>query len=186
MEQSFQEVQNLCEKALQDGVFPGCVVSVGRNGSELFKQAFGLQTLIKDKDKEAELPRMKVSTVFDIASMTKFYTHIIAYNLIRDGYFKREDKISMLLSRELEAGEKIQLELKTIDGRAKKQLTSGSVKYIKIDGKSVIIPVDDLVSNSKDCFVFGQSNRAITIIARVINESGTLYEQTYEFNTFDI
>ncbi len=110
----------------------------------------------------------------------------ISFQSSFDNHFKREDKISMLLSRELEAGEKIQLELKTIDGRAKKQLTSRSVKYIKIDGKSVIIPVDDLVSNSKDCFVFGQSNRAITIIARVINESGTLYEQTYEFNTFDI
>ena len=47
----FSEVHNLLEKALQDGVFPGCVVSVGRNGSELFKQAFGYQTLIKDKDK---------------------------------------------------------------------------------------------------------------------------------------
>ena len=103
-----------------------------------------------------------------------------------DNHFKREDKISMLLSRELEAGEKVQLELKTIDGKAKKVLNSGSVKYIIIDGKSVSIPVDDLVSNSEDCFVFGKSNRAITIIARIVNESGTLYEQTYEFNTFDI
>ena len=94
MEQSFQEVQNLCEKALQDGVFPGCVVSVGRNGSELFKQAFGLQTLIKDKDKEAELPRMKVSTVFDIASVTTLITTAVLMRLVDNGRISLNDHIS--------------------------------------------------------------------------------------------
>lgn len=36
---------------------------------------------------------MPNNALFDIASMTKFYTQIIAYNLIREGLFKREDKI---------------------------------------------------------------------------------------------
>ena len=36
---------------------------------------------------------MPENALFDIASMTKFYTQIIAYNLIKEGVFKREDKI---------------------------------------------------------------------------------------------
>ncbi len=32
-------------------------------------------------------------TLFDIASMTKFYTQIVIYNLIKEGTFKRSDKI---------------------------------------------------------------------------------------------
>lgn len=36
---------------------------------------------------------MPANALFDIASMTKFYTQIIAYNLIREGVFRRDDKI---------------------------------------------------------------------------------------------
>lgn len=38
-------------------------------------------------------------TLFDIASMTKFYTQIVIYNLIKEGCFKRSDRISDLDSR---------------------------------------------------------------------------------------
>lgn len=42
---------------------------------------------------------MPNNALFDIASMTKFYTQIIAYNLIREGVFTRSDKIVNLDSR---------------------------------------------------------------------------------------
>ncbi len=42
---------------------------------------------------------MPENALFDIASMTKFYTQIVAYNLIKEGVFKRSDKISDLDSR---------------------------------------------------------------------------------------
>lgn len=43
-----------------------------------------------------ELPE---NALFDIASMTKFYTQIICYNLIRDGVFRRSDRIYDLDNR---------------------------------------------------------------------------------------
>lgn len=42
---------------------------------------------------------MPINALFDIASMTKFYTQIIAYNLIREGLFSRNDKIIDLDNR---------------------------------------------------------------------------------------
>ena len=47
---------------------------------------------------------MPSNALFDIASMTKFYTQIVAYNLIKEGYFKREDKITDLDSRFVNLG----------------------------------------------------------------------------------
>ena len=40
--------------------------------------------------------KLPPNALFDIASMTKFYTQIVAYNLIRDGVFKRSDRIKDL------------------------------------------------------------------------------------------
>ena len=42
---------------------------------------------------------MPSNALFDIASMTKFYTQVVAYNLIKEGYFRRDDKIKDLDSR---------------------------------------------------------------------------------------
>ena len=42
---------------------------------------------------------MPNNALFDIASMTKFYTQIIAYNLISEGVFKRSDRIIDLDNR---------------------------------------------------------------------------------------
>jgi len=42
---------------------------------------------------------MPINALFDIASMTKFYTQVVSYNLIKEGIFKREDKIKDLDNR---------------------------------------------------------------------------------------
>lgn len=42
---------------------------------------------------------MTENTLFDIASMTKMYTQVILYNLIKDGYFKLDDNIYDLDNR---------------------------------------------------------------------------------------
>lgn len=47
---------------------------------------------------------MPEEALFDIASMTKFYTQIVIYNLIKDGLFKRSDKIKDLDSRFVNLG----------------------------------------------------------------------------------
>ena len=43
--------------------------------------------------------KMEDNTLFDIASMTKFYTQIIAYNLIKEGVFSYTDKVKDLDQR---------------------------------------------------------------------------------------
>ena len=48
---------------------------------------------------------MPSNALFDIASMTKFYTQIVAYNLIKEGYFRRDDKIKDLDSRFVNLGD---------------------------------------------------------------------------------
>lgn len=48
---------------------------------------------------------MPENALFDIASMTKFYTQIIAYNLINEGLFKRSDKIKDLDDRFVNLGD---------------------------------------------------------------------------------
>ena len=42
---------------------------------------------------------MKDNALFDIASMSKFYTQVICYNLLNEGYFNYTDKISNLDNR---------------------------------------------------------------------------------------
>ena len=42
---------------------------------------------------------MPENALFDIASMTKFYTEAVVYNLIKDGYFNLDSKISDLDNR---------------------------------------------------------------------------------------
>lgn len=40
--------------------------------------------------------KMPDNALFDVASVTKFYTQIVAYNLIKEGYFSLEDKVKDL------------------------------------------------------------------------------------------
>src|SRR5574344_149583 len=42
---------------------------------------------------------MPENALFDITSMTKFYTQVIIYNMMKDGYFKANDKIVDLDNR---------------------------------------------------------------------------------------
>ncbi len=48
---------------------------------------------------------MPENALFDIASMTKFYTQIIAYNLMKEGYMHRDDRIIDLDNRFVNLGE---------------------------------------------------------------------------------
>lgn len=48
---------------------------------------------------------MPDNALFDIASMTKFYTEVLAYNLIKEEYFSMDDKISELDNRFVNLGD---------------------------------------------------------------------------------
>lgn len=88
----FSGVSTLCEKGVQDGTFPGCVISVAVGGRELYKRAFGVKSLIREKD-EAPLP-MHLSTVFDIASVTNvLVTTTILMRLVQSGRIGLDDRV---------------------------------------------------------------------------------------------
>ena len=95
-ENQFSEVSFLCEKAVQDGVFPGCIVSVSQGGKELYKSAFGFKSVIRDKD---DTPQpVELSTIFDISSLTNvFVTTTIIMRLVQNNRLSLDDKVSRFI-----------------------------------------------------------------------------------------
>jgi CubicO group peptidase (beta-lactamase class C family) len=72
----FGAVENAFEEALAQGVFPGAVLLVGREDEISYEQAFGARSLVP-----AKAP-MQVSTIFDLASLTKPLATTIATMLL--------------------------------------------------------------------------------------------------------
>ncbi len=80
--------------------------------------------------------KMPEDALFDIASITKFYTQIIAYNLIKEGYFSYEDKIKDLDPRFSQVGD----------------LTVGDVLTFTTEFKtSGRLSDKETISEAKDC-----------------------------------
>ena len=65
---AFAKVRELLEAGVQDGVFPGAVLSVGRRGTVLFEEAVGSRNLRSEAGQP--LDPMRRDTVFDIAAIT--------------------------------------------------------------------------------------------------------------------
>ncbi len=49
--------------------------------------------------------KMPVNALFDVASMTKFYTEVVAYKMMHEGMFKAKDKIAELDDRFINLGD---------------------------------------------------------------------------------
>lgn len=56
-------------------------------------------------DIDAYERKMPNDAIFDLASMTKFYTQIVAYNLIKENYFSFDDKVKDLDPRFINLGD---------------------------------------------------------------------------------
>lgn len=92
-ESALNEVSDCVEKAVQDGVFPGCVVLVGCRGSIVYHRAFGSKALKYD-DGEEPSP-MQADTVFDIASVTNvLVTTTLLMQLVEMGRLRLDDRVS--------------------------------------------------------------------------------------------
>ena len=65
---AFDKVSQLLDRAVEDEVFPGAVLLVGRAGHELYRRTVGLRTA--SSAKVGEVSPMRFDTVFDIASLT--------------------------------------------------------------------------------------------------------------------
>ena len=88
----FREVTALLASGVEEGVYPGAVLILGKNGEELYRGAVGFKSLRTNKSEEV-LP-MTADTVFDIASLTSVVgTTTLVMRLVHSGRLKLEDKV---------------------------------------------------------------------------------------------
>jgi len=84
---NFSSVENIVNDAISDSSFPGAVVLVQKHDKVIFEKAFGHFTYEKSS------PRMKLNTLFDLASVSKVIsTTTCAMICIDRSLFKLDDK----------------------------------------------------------------------------------------------
>jgi serine-type D-Ala-D-Ala carboxypeptidase len=85
----FDAVESATEKAVKQGVFPGAVLLVGRGEEVIYERAFGSRSLVP-----AHSP-MELSTIFDLASLTKpLATTIAMMLLVSDKKLRLDDQVT--------------------------------------------------------------------------------------------
>ena len=85
----FKNVDAIVNNAIKDSAFPGAVVLVEKDGKIIFDKAFGHFTYNKNS------PIIKLSTLFDLASLTKVISTTTCTMICYDrGLFKLDDKVS--------------------------------------------------------------------------------------------
>jgi CubicO group peptidase (beta-lactamase class C family) len=72
----FHTADNLFARAVEEGVFPGAVVTVAKDGEVVYEKAFGYRSLAPHK------ASMELGTIFDLASLTKPMATTVAFMLL--------------------------------------------------------------------------------------------------------
>ncbi|HWO43731.1 MAG TPA: serine hydrolase domain-containing protein [Candidatus Eisenbacteria bacterium] len=88
----FHSVEQAFEEAVAEGVFPGAVVLIGREGEVVYERAFGWRSLAPAKTV------MRPEVIFDLASLTKpLATATAIMVLVRDGKIRIDDRVTRFL-----------------------------------------------------------------------------------------
>ena len=88
----FHPVESAFQEAVVQGVFPGAVVLVSKDGEIVFEQAFGSRSLIPEKTP------LKANTIFDLASLTKpLATTVAIMILVREKKIRLDDQITRFI-----------------------------------------------------------------------------------------
>lgn len=88
----FQPVEIAFQEAVAQGVFPGAVVLVTKDGEIVFEQAFGSRSLVPEKTP------LKPNTIFDLASLTKpLATTVAIMILVREKKIRLDDQITRFI-----------------------------------------------------------------------------------------
>ena len=89
---NFQSVETAFEEAVADGVFPGAVLLVSKDGSIVYERAFGYRSLLPQKTP------MEVGTIFDLASLTKpMATAVGIMLLVREKKLRLDDQVTRVI-----------------------------------------------------------------------------------------
>jgi CubicO group peptidase (beta-lactamase class C family) len=93
---AFAEVSALLQRAVEEGVFPGCVLLVGKDGVEVYRQGFGVRATRIAKDEKTS--EMSNDTVFDVAALTSvLVTTTLVMRLVESGHLSLSDRVSRYL-----------------------------------------------------------------------------------------
>lgn len=93
----FKPVSELLEEGVEEGVFPGCALIVGKSGYTLFQGAYG-QRYSKASRNSDTLSPITSNTVFDIAGLTAVVvTTTLVMKLVEAGKLLLDDRISRYL-----------------------------------------------------------------------------------------
>jgi CubicO group peptidase (beta-lactamase class C family) len=88
----FHSVEDAFQDAVNDGVFPGAVLLVGKNGDVVYEQAFGQRSLLPHKSP------MRLDTIFDLASLTKpMATTVALMLLVRERKLRLDDQVTRVI-----------------------------------------------------------------------------------------
>ena len=86
---NFDNVDKVVQKAIKDSAFPGAVLLISKDGNTIYKKAYGHYTYNDSS------PLMKISTIFDLASVSKVVSTTTCTMICYDrGLFKLDDKVS--------------------------------------------------------------------------------------------
>ena len=80
-------IDEMIKKGLEERIFPGAAISIGNKSGELFRKIYGFRQIFPQKHP------MESDTLFDIASLTKIFTSIVALKLIQDGSLSLSDTL---------------------------------------------------------------------------------------------
>jgi CubicO group peptidase (beta-lactamase class C family) len=88
----FQEVDNACNEAVGQGVFPGAVLLASRNEEVVYHRAFGSRSLLPEKTS------LDPNTIFDLASLTKpLATAMAVMVLVREKKLRLDDRVTRFI-----------------------------------------------------------------------------------------
>jgi len=88
----FRGVENAFQEALNQGVFPGAVLLVGKEQSVVYERAFGSRATLPEK-----MP-MQLETIFDLASLTKpLATTLAVMLLVQERKLRLDDQVTRVI-----------------------------------------------------------------------------------------
>ena len=89
---NFSAIDSIVNRGIANHKWPGAVVIVGHDGKVVFRRAYGMRSLVPDREK------MTADTIFDMASLTKVIaTAPAVMQLYQDGKISVDDPVAKYL-----------------------------------------------------------------------------------------